>query len=117
MVKRLIAIAFIFACTSAGWLILGVTILARTDSSGEQLRGKVQSIWGAPHVQTALVAEYNMPVSNNVQMGSVQTVTRQVRPFSSDIGIDLRSEPWRIEGIVVGVLRTELPRQPAGTYA
>ena len=38
-------------------------------------------------------------------------------PEFAVLEIDLRSEPWRIEGIVVGVLRTELPRQPAGTYA
>jgi repressor LexA len=35
-------------------------------------------------------------------------------PEFHPIEIDLRSEPWRIEGIVVGVLRTELPRHPAG---
>jgi repressor LexA len=35
-------------------------------------------------------------------------------PEFTPIEIDLRSEAWRIEGIVVGVLRTELPRQPAG---
>jgi repressor LexA len=35
-------------------------------------------------------------------------------PEFTPIEIDLRSEHWRIEGIVVGVLRTELPRQPAG---
>jgi repressor LexA len=35
-------------------------------------------------------------------------------PEFTPIEIDLRSEPWLIEGIVVGVLRTELPRQPAG---
>jgi repressor LexA len=38
-------------------------------------------------------------------------------PEFTPIEIDLRGEPWRIEGIVVGVLRTELPRQPAGTWA
>jgi len=36
-------------------------------------------------------------------------------PEFTPIEIDLRREPWRIEGIVVGVLRTELLRQPAGT--
>ncbi len=35
-------------------------------------------------------------------------------PEFKPLEIDLRSEPWRIEGIVVGVLRTELPRHPAG---
>lgn len=33
-------------------------------------------------------------------------------PEFAVLEIDLRREPWRIEGIVVGVLRTELPRQP-----
>ncbi len=36
-------------------------------------------------------------------------------PEFTPIEIDLRREPWRIEGIVVGVLRTELLRQPPGT--
>jgi repressor LexA len=36
-------------------------------------------------------------------------------PEFTPIEIDLRRESWRIEGIVVGVLRTELLRQPAGT--
>jgi repressor LexA len=35
-------------------------------------------------------------------------------PEFTPIEIDLRHEPWRIEGIVVGVLRTELLRQPPG---
>jgi repressor LexA len=38
-------------------------------------------------------------------------------PEFAVLEIDLRSEPWRIEGIAVGVLRTELPRQPAGASA
>jgi len=102
MTKRLFAIAFIFACTSAAWLILGGTILARTNSSDDRLRGKVQSLWGAPEVQTALVAEYYVPVLHDGAVvgdgkdqpsGQGRTVTRSVRPFSSDIAIDLRSEP------------------------
>jgi repressor LexA len=32
-------------------------------------------------------------------------------PEFMPIEIDLRREPWRIEGIVVGILRTELPRR------
>jgi repressor LexA len=38
-------------------------------------------------------------------------------PEFTPIEIDLRSESWRIEGIVVGVLRTELHRQPARIWA
>ena len=83
MVKRLFAIAFIFGCTSAAWMILGGTILARTNASDGRLRDKVQSIWGAPEVQTALAAEYDVPSSP----------ARSLRPWASNVGVDLRSEP------------------------
>ena len=62
MVKRLLAIVFIFLCTSVAWLILGGTIVARSSSSSDRLRGRVQSVWGAPHVQAAPRAEYKIPV-------------------------------------------------------
>jgi len=62
MVKRLFAIAFIFLCTSVAWLILGATLVARSGASADRLRGRVQSVWGAPHVQTAPYAEYKLPV-------------------------------------------------------
>jgi len=86
MVKRLIAIAFIFACTSTAWLVLGGTIVARTSSSDDRLRDKVQSIWGAPEIQTAPIAEYDE---------RTHAAPRSLRPFSSDIRVDLRSEPRR----------------------
>src|ERR1700733_11296946 len=85
MVKRLVAFAFIFACASGAWVILGVTIMARTNSSDGRLREKIQSIWGAPETQTAPVAEYDDPVSRNV--------VRSLRPSSSNISVELRSEP------------------------
>jgi inner membrane protein involved in colicin E2 resistance len=102
MVKRLVAIAFIFVCTSGAWVILGVTIMARTNSSDERLREKVQSIWGAPETQTAPVAEYDDPVSHSevvTENGKqrlieqTQNVARSLRPSSSNIGVELRSEP------------------------
>jgi inner membrane protein involved in colicin E2 resistance len=51
MMKRIIAIFFIFLCTSAAWLILGATIFSRTYSSDSALEDRVVSIWGAPHNQ------------------------------------------------------------------
>jgi repressor LexA len=32
-------------------------------------------------------------------------------PDFAPLEIDLRTQPWQIEGIVVGILRTELPRR------
>jgi len=56
MVKRLIAIIFIFVCTSAAWMILGGTIFSRTHASDRSLSGRVGSTWGTSQAQTAPVA-------------------------------------------------------------
>jgi hypothetical protein len=53
MGKRLFAIAFIFAVTSAAWLLLGATIFERTQSSDQHLRGRVGSTWGTAQTQQA----------------------------------------------------------------
>ena len=64
MTRRLLAIAFIFVCTSVAWGVLGGTILARTDSSDERLRNRVQSIWGIPQTQRVPQGQYFVPDSN-----------------------------------------------------
>src|SRR5688500_20260826 len=56
MLKRIIAIAFIFACATVAWMILGGTIFARTQRSDSTLRGRVASTWGAPQEQAAPAA-------------------------------------------------------------
>jgi hypothetical protein len=56
MTKRILAIAFIFICTSIAWLALGATIFARTQSSDQHLRGRVGSTWGTSQAQQAPVA-------------------------------------------------------------
>jgi len=101
MVKRLIAVAFIFCCTSAAWMILGGTIMSRTGSTTERLRDHVQSIWGAPHVQASPFAAYSLPVDyvESVTENGVQKViaktrldSHSIRPDSSDIAVELQSE-------------------------
>jgi inner membrane protein involved in colicin E2 resistance len=104
MVKRLIAVAFIFCCTSAAWMILGGTIIARTGSATDRLRDHVQSIWGAPHVQMSPFAEYSLHVpysETTTENGTQKTVEKTraqahtIRPASSDIAVELQSEPRR----------------------
>ena len=56
MVKRIVAIAFIFICTTVAWIILGGTIFQRTQSSDQTLRGRVGSTWGTSQMQRAPVA-------------------------------------------------------------
>lgn len=52
MLKRIVAIAFIFLCASAAWMILGATIFSRTYDSDAVLEGRVVSLWGAPQTQS-----------------------------------------------------------------
>lgn len=51
MHKTVLAIIFIFLCTTVGWVILGSTILARTYSAGSGLSPRVASTWGGPQQQ------------------------------------------------------------------
>lgn len=79
MVRRLLAIAFIFVCTSVAWAILGGSILARTRSADGTLRGRVEGTWGVPQLQKAPTAEYTVTVpyeETGVVDGSKRHVTR-----------------------------------------
>lgn len=58
MIRRIVAIAFIFFCTTVAWLILGTTISMRTGSSNEQLQGHVASTWGTTQEQSPVSAFY-----------------------------------------------------------
>lgn len=60
MIKRLVAIGFIFVCTSIAWMVLGGTIFTRTHFSDENLRGQVERIWGTQHAQSSPVADYTI---------------------------------------------------------
>ncbi len=51
MLKRIVAISFIFAATSIAWMILGTTIYARTNSFEDRLKAGVSSIWGESQTQ------------------------------------------------------------------
>jgi inner membrane protein involved in colicin E2 resistance len=81
MLKRIIAIAFIFLCASAAWMILGATIFSRTYDSGEVLEGQVTSLWGAPQSQSPPTAtsEQEVPkTTETVVDGKKQVVTEKV---------------------------------------
>ncbi len=57
MVKRIVAIVFIFIFSAIAWGILGATIFSRTYDVDSRLKGEVASIWGAEHIQSPPVAE------------------------------------------------------------
>jgi inner membrane protein involved in colicin E2 resistance len=79
VLKRIIAIAFIFACATVAWMILGGTIFARTQRSDATLRGRVASTWGAPQEQAAPRATVQRTVRREVSANeNGKTVVRTV---------------------------------------
>lgn len=53
MLKRLIAIVFIFCAASLAWMILGATLVQRTADSDTQQREKLTAQWGSAQTQLA----------------------------------------------------------------
>lgn len=51
MLKRLLALAFIFGCASVAWMILGATLVARTSDSDTKQREKLNAQWGSSQTQ------------------------------------------------------------------
>src|SRR5262249_22420882 len=47
MALRVLAVAFIFVCTSIGWAILSATVYSRTERQDSTLRSMVASAWGS----------------------------------------------------------------------
>lgn len=56
MMKRIAAIVFIFLCTAATWIGLGMTVTQRTDEYDKKLRGAVGELWGTKQKQEAPTA-------------------------------------------------------------
>ncbi|MSP41036.1 MAG: hypothetical protein EXR70_21305 [Deltaproteobacteria bacterium] len=67
MSKQIGAIVVIFMCTAVAWSVLGTTIFSRTYSFDESLKGRVASIWGAPHVQKPPKATTTKEVMRKVE--------------------------------------------------
>ena len=98
MTKRIIAIVFIFVCTSVAWAILGGTVFQRTYDSGALSSNRVASTWGTPQNQAPPTASFTTKVDKKVvsyEAGKklVNTVTEEFdTPLpleSSKIDVDL----------------------------
>jgi len=100
MLKRIIAITFIFVCTSVAWAILGGTIFTRTYSLDAISQNRVTSTWGAPQNQAppdasfkTIVTRQKETIENNKTL--LKTVQEEVitevplESSSIDVRIDL----------------------------
>lgn len=100
MVKRLMAIAFIFFCATVAWVVLGSTIMARAYNFGSDLKDKVASTWGTKQEQRPATATYSREVArteNYVENGrpvsrDVKTVVTELLPLEGsriDVALEL----------------------------
>jgi inner membrane protein involved in colicin E2 resistance len=82
MSRQIAAIVIIFIGAAVGWSILGTTIFTRTYSFDESLKGRVVSIWGAPHVQKPPTATTTKEIAKKVEVSeNGKTVLRTEKDY------------------------------------
>src|SRR5688572_28891899 len=67
MIARLVAIGFIFICTSLAWFLLAGATATRTYTADKTLRGQVENVWGAPQVQQPPTVTWTERTSRKVE--------------------------------------------------
>jgi len=114
LLRQILALAFIFVCTSIAWVILGATIFSRTYGSNEQLQGRVASTWGTAQQQSPPTATYKF--TEVVKSTTVENAKVVVR--SEDVQ---RQTPLPMEASRIHVNLRLTPRQKGllwySTYA
>ncbi len=95
MTKRIIAIAFIFVCTSVAWAILGGTIFSRTYDSAASANDRVASTWGAPQNQALPGASYTELVPKKEE--STENGKKIIKTTKEEVTTDLPLEGSAID--------------------
>jgi inner membrane protein involved in colicin E2 resistance len=108
MLKRILAIIAIFACTCVAWMILGTSIYLRTENAGSELSSRVASAWGTAQEQHPPVASYVTKVTKTIETEEngkkikkteTHDVTNAVPLDSSQIVADLHID-YRQKGLL-----------------
>jgi inner membrane protein involved in colicin E2 resistance len=102
LLRQILALVFIFVCTTIAWIVLGSTIFSRTYGANQQLQGHVASTWGTSQEQSPPTAHYTISEqtsSTTVENGKLvvhnEKVERQVPlPLeSSRIRVKINLDP------------------------
>lgn len=105
MLKRILAIAGIFACSCVAWMILGTSIYLRTENAGSALSGRVASTWGeaqeqrppevsylTPETKTIEVTENGQKIKKTETVNVARTVPLDSSRIAADFHIDYRQK-------------------------
>jgi len=95
MTKRIIAIVFIFICTSVAWAILGATLFSRTYDSGSVSSDRVASLWGTAQNQAPPTASYKTTTTK--QQAGVEMGVNVIKTISEDHITELPLESSKID--------------------
>lgn len=95
MTKRIIAIAFIFICTSVAWAILGGTIFSRTYSLDEIAENRVASTWGTPQNQAPPIASFKQVVPRKEE--STENGKKIVKTINDEVTTTLPLESSAVD--------------------
>lgn len=93
MVKRIAAIVLIYLGATVAWIVLGGTIVSRTDSSRTGLSERVASNWGSEQLQAPPTAKY--PSTEVDAVVGLDGNTRAV-PRHIDVPLPLQSSDIHI---------------------
>jgi inner membrane protein involved in colicin E2 resistance len=90
MVKRIVAIVFIYVCTTVAWVILGGSVAVRTETQDGKLKRSVGQLWGTVQKQQAPEAYYETVQRRTVETAQANRITTEVveEKTSHDLPLD-----------------------------
>ncbi len=93
--RRLLAIAFIWVCCTLAWVILGSTLVSRTNDVSNSLDGQVHSLYGPPGHQSPPSGSYEVKqfsketiTTNPNGAAPVQQVVERETPATEALALD-----------------------------
>lgn len=95
MVKRIVAIAFIFVCASVAWAILGATVFSRTYDLNRVSAGRVESLWGTAQNQSPPKATY--PQIHTKEIESIENNKVIKREVAERVDIPLIAQSSHVD--------------------
>jgi hypothetical protein len=100
---RIFGIGIIFFCTTIGWVILGATVVDRTDQFDYRLEQEVQKLWGGKHVQHAPSVWYEVPRTTSREVEERDATGKTITKTITEQVIDKVAVPLTRSRIDVGL--------------